>query len=591
MSEAIQPQSFADLGVPGPIARTLALEGKVTAFPIQQDTLPDSLAGRDILGRGRTGSGKTLAFAIPVVARLASHGSDTRAAMEEFEREKERIQRERANGRKPSRRMPHPRGLILAPTRELANQIDEVLAPLAHAMRLTTVTVYGGVKQGRQVAGLNAGADIVVACPGRLEDLLRQNLLSLESVEIAVLDEADEMADMGFLPAVERLLEQISDHAQCLLFSATLDHGVDQLVKRFLHDPKIHSVDEATSPVTEMTHHVFLTTRDDRFPLVCALAKGQGKRILFTRTKFQAEKLARRLRSNDIPATDLHGNLSQRQRDRNLALFTDGDVNVLVATDVAARGIDVNGVALVVHVDPPNDPKSFLHRSGRTARAGHAGDVVTLMMPDQRRSALNVLREADIHVKPIAVREDSPEVSELVERVEREAEVWRQESEEARRAAEERAAEAKRQMRLDRHADGAPAGKSAGKFSRKKEQQPSEKSSNTWKRNKRRHRTPDGPRFVEDSSLAVNARGGKRVHRKPIRVVEDLRGEDAKRHDRQVAARAEERKSPDRRNRSDRHNRSGQTNRDYGTQRQPRSHSHAHAQGTAASKRSYRKTR
>lgn len=568
MSEAMQSQSFDDLGVPGPMTRALALEGKVTAFPIQQDTLPDSLAGRDILGRGRTGSGKTLAFAIPMVARLASHGSGTRAAVEEFEREKNRIQRERASGRKPSRRMPHPRGLILAPTRELANQIDEVLAPLARAMRLTTVTVYGGVKQGRQVAGLNAGADIVVACPGRLEDLLRQNLLSLESVEVAVLDEADEMADMGFLPAVERLLAQISDRAQCLLFSATLDHGVDKLVKRFLHDPKIHSVDEATSPVALMTHHVFLTTRDGRFPLVCALAKGQGKRILFTRTKFQAEKLARRLRSHDIPATDLHGNLSQRQRDRNLALFTDGGVNVLVATDVAARGIDVSGVALVVHVDPPNDPKSFLHRSGRTARAGHAGDVVTLVMPDQRRGALRVLREAGIHVKPVSVREDSPEVGELVERVEREAEVWRRESEEAlhaaeERAAEERAAEAKRQMRLDRHDDDTPAGMATGKASRRKERQPSGKAPNANgrnkrnKRNKRRKKTSNAPRFVEDSSLAVNARGGRRVHRKPIRVVEDLRGEDAKRHDRQVAARAEFRRSPDRHKRGRRDYRNG----------------------------------
>lgn len=409
-----RPLTFGELGVPGPLVRVLAADDKKTAFPIQADTLPDSLAGRDILGRGRTGSGKTLAFSIPLVTRLGSYDSLGEIAMEEFRKEIKRRKKASLEERRADDFLPHPRGLVLAPTRELANQINDVLMPLAHTFGMNTTTVYGGVKYIHQIRDLKAGADIVVACPGRLEDLLRQQALTLSSVEVVVIDEADEMADMGFLPPVKRLLEQISPDAQHMLFSATLDHGVDEVVNTFLHDPKVHEVDSATAEPDLMTHHVFETTRGDKHELVRMLASGEGRRILFTRTKFQAKKLAKNLTQNGIPAAELHGNLNQNQRDRNLAAFDSGDVRVMVATDVAARGIDVGGVELVVQVEPPADPKSFVHRSGRTARAGKAGDVVTLVLPEQRRETRRLLNQAGIKTKMIEVTHDSPEVLELV---------------------------------------------------------------------------------------------------------------------------------------------------------------------------------
>ena len=412
--EESNPITFGELGVPGPLVRVLAADGKKTAFPIQADTLPDSLAGRDVLGRGRTGSGKTLAFSIPLVTRLGSYDSLGETAMKEFRDEIKRRKKASLEERRSDDFLPHPRGLVLAPTRELANQINDVLMPLAHAFGMNTTTIYGGVKYIHQVRDLKAGADIVVACPGRLEDLLRQKALTLSSVEVVVIDEADEMADMGFLPPVKRLLEQISPNAQHMLFSATLDHGVDEVVNTFLHDPKVHEVDSATTEPDLMTHHVFETTRGDKHELVRTLASGTGRRILFTRTKFQAKKLAKNLTQNGIPAAELHGNLSQNQRDRNLAAFDSGDVRVMVATDVAARGIDVGGVELVVQVEPPADPKSFVHRSGRTARAGKAGDVVTLVLPEQRRETRRLLNQAGIKTKMIEVTHDSPEVLELV---------------------------------------------------------------------------------------------------------------------------------------------------------------------------------
>ncbi|KOA37727.1 DEAD/DEAH box helicase [Bifidobacterium breve MCC 0476] len=412
--EESNPITFGELGVPGPLVRVLAADGKKTAFPIQVDTLPDSLAGRDVLGRGRTGSGKTLAFSIPLVTRLGSYDSLGQTAMKEFRDEIKRRKKASLEERRSDDFLPHPRGLVLAPTRELANQINDVLMPLAHAFGMNTTTIYGGVKYIHQVRDLKAGADIVVACPGRLEDLLRQKALTLSSVEVVVIDEADEMADMGFLPPVKRLLEQISPNAQHMLFSATLDHGVDEVVNTFLHDPKVHEVDSATAEPDLMTHHVFETTRGDKHELVRTLASGTGRRILFTRTKFQAKKLAKNLTQNGIPAAELHGNLSQNQRDRNLAAFDSGDVRVMVATDVAARGIDVGGVELVVQVEPPADPKSFVHRSGRTARAGKAGDVVTLVLPEQRRETRRLLNQAGIKTKMIEVTHDSPEVLELV---------------------------------------------------------------------------------------------------------------------------------------------------------------------------------
>ena len=412
--EKSKPITFGELGVPGPLVRVLAADGKKTAFPIQADTLPDSLAGRDVLGRGRTGSGKTLAFSIPLVTRLGSYDSLGQTAMKEFRDEIKRRKKASLEERRSDDFLPHPRGLVLAPTRELANQINDVLMPLARTFGMNTTTIYGGVKYIHQVRDLKAGADIVVACPGRLEDLLRQKALTLSSVEVVVIDEADEMADMGFLPPVKRLLEQISPNAQHMLFSATLDHGVDEVVNTFLHDPKVHEVDSATAEPDLMTHHVFETTRGDKHELVRTLASGTGRRILFTRTKFQAKKLAKNLTQNGIPAAELHGNLNQNQRDRNLAAFDSGDVRVMVATDVAARGIDVGGVELVVQVEPPADPKSFVHRSGRTARAGKAGDVVTLVLPEQRRETRRLLNQAGIKTKMIEVTHDSPEVLELV---------------------------------------------------------------------------------------------------------------------------------------------------------------------------------
>lgn len=343
-----------------------------------------------MLGRGKTGSGKTLAFSIPMVARLA-------------ETQPSRPARGRA-----------PRGLILAPTRELATQIAAVLDPLAKACGLTTTTIFGGVKQKRQETALAAGVDIVVACPGRLEDLLQQGIVSLDCIEVTVLDEADHMADMGFLPGVTRLLAKTPVKGQRMFFSATLDNDVDKLVRRFLHNQVLHSVDDPTSHVAAMTHHLFEVTAEDKSELVHRLASGAGRRILFTRTKHRAKRLARLLTKQGIPAVDMHGNLSQSARERNLAAFAEGGVKVLVATDVAARGVHVDAVELVVHVDPPTEHKAYLHRSGRTARAGSAGDVVTIMTPEERKDTLALLRKAKISVKPQKVTADSAQVSPLV---------------------------------------------------------------------------------------------------------------------------------------------------------------------------------
>ncbi|PRZ42446.1 superfamily II DNA/RNA helicase [Antricoccus suffuscus] len=383
--------TFASLGVPAPLVKTLTSKGITSPFPIQVDTLPDTLNGRDVLGRGKTGSGKTLAFAIPMVARLAG---------------------ELAGGK---RRPGRPLGLILAPTRELATQIATALEPLASSYGLKVTAIFGGVSQHRQEVALRGGIDIVVACPGRLEDLMNQKILTLEAVEIVVLDEADHMADLGFLPVVTRILNATPPKAQHLLFSATLDNGVDKIVKRFLNNEVLHSVDEANSPVSAMTHHVFeVGSVDAKKQLVRKLASGTGRRILFMRTKHQARKLARQLTQDGIPSVDLHGNLSQGARDRNLAAFSAGTAKVLVATDVAARGVHVDEVELVVHVDPPTEHKAYLHRSGRTARAGSAGDVVTVSLPEQRRDLSQLMRKAAIKVSPQQVTAESDQVAKLV---------------------------------------------------------------------------------------------------------------------------------------------------------------------------------
>jgi superfamily II DNA/RNA helicase len=379
-------QSFADLGIGEPMINVLTAQGITAPFPIQLATLPDALAGRDTLGRGKTGSGKTLAFCMPLVDRLARM-------------------------RRPS----GPTGLVLAPTRELASQIAAVLEPLAAAYKLKVTTIFGGVPQNRQVAALRSGIDIVVACPGRLEDLMKQRLICLDAVEVTVLDEADHMADLGFLPAVTRILAATPSRGHRMLFSATLDNDVDKLVKRFLRNPVTHSVDAADSPVPAMTHHVFhVAGVAAKKELVHRLASGTGRRVLFMRTKHQARKLAKQLTESGVPSVDLHGNLSQPARDRNLAAFTTGKARVLVATDIAARGVHVDAVELVVHVDPPADHKAYLHRSGRTARAGNAGDVVTLALPEQRKELQAMMRRAGIDVSPQQVAAHSAPVQALV---------------------------------------------------------------------------------------------------------------------------------------------------------------------------------
>jgi len=383
--------TFGTLGVPAPLVSVLAAQGKTEPFPIQLDTLPDTLNGRDVLGRGKTGSGKTLAFALPLVARLGG---------------------KLAGGqRRPGR----PLALVLAPTRELATQITAVIEPLAEAYGLKSTTIFGGVSQQRQVAALKAGVDIVVACPGRLEDLMKQGFVALDAIEITVLDEADHMADLGFLPVVTRIMDKTPQTGQRMLFSATLDNGVDKLVRRYLHNEVLHSVDEATSHVSAMTHHVFeVDGVEAKNELIRTLASGTGRRILFMRTKHHAKKLAKQLTEAGIPSVDLHGNLSQPQRDRNLAAFSAGEARVMVATDVAARGVHVDDIELVIHVDPPAEHKAYLHRSGRTARAGKEGEVVTIMLPTQRKDTEALLRRAAISVIPQKVTAASDAVKALV---------------------------------------------------------------------------------------------------------------------------------------------------------------------------------
>jgi superfamily II DNA/RNA helicase len=359
--------SFASLGVPAPLVAVLDEDGITAPFPIQAATLPDALAGQDILGRAKTGSGKTLGFSLPLVARLA--GGVT------------------APGR--------PRGLVLVPTRELATQVQGVLVPLARALGLRVATVYGGVSYRPQVAALQRRTDVLVACPGRLADLMGQGHCDLGDVEVTVIDEADQMADLGFLPIVRRLLEATPSDGQRLLFSATLDSAIDVLARRFLRDPALHSVDEDSSPA-EIEHHVLTIDPAHRLDVVAALAGGQKRSLVFTRTKHGAQRLARQLCTAGIPAAELHGNLTQAARSRNLAAFGTGAVRVMVATDIAARGIHVDGVDLVIHADPPSEHKAYVHRSGRTARAGAAGVVVTMQTSSQAREVRKLLRAAGV---------------------------------------------------------------------------------------------------------------------------------------------------------------------------------------------------
>ncbi len=379
--------SFTDLGVPRSLVEILAKLDITIPTPIQAATLPDSLSGRDVLGRGRTGSGKTYAFLLPLVARLAQ-----------------------SRNPRQSRR---PRALILAPTRELVNQIDEALAPLAAATGLTRVTVFGGVGQNPQVTSLRRGVDIVIACPGRLEDLMGQRHVDLGSVEITILDEADHMADLGFLPGVRRIMDTTPKQGQRMLFSATLDAGVDVLVRRFLSNPATHQADSAQSPVSTMTHHVLHVSHDARLPVLLDLTAAPGRSVVFTRTKHGAKKLAKQLNASGVSAVELHGNLSQSARTRNMNLFHSGAASTLVATDIAARGIHVDDVGIVIHADPPVEHKAYLHRSGRTARAGADGVVVTLMTDDQVRDVRDLTRLAGVSATTTRVHPAHPLLAEL----------------------------------------------------------------------------------------------------------------------------------------------------------------------------------
>ncbi|HEX9040663.1 MAG TPA: DEAD/DEAH box helicase [Trebonia sp.] len=357
----------------------LAAAGITVPFPIQAATLPDALAGRDILGRGQTGSGKTLGFAIPLAARLAD--GYTSAC--------------------------RPRGLVLVPTRELAGQVQAVLVPLTESVGLSVATIYGGVPQGPQVARLRDRADIVVACPGRLADLIEQGHCHLGDVEVSVLDEADHMADLGFLPVVRRLLDMTPPDGQRMLFSATLDAAVDVLARRFMNHPAHHDIGSAEAPPA-MVHHLLTIAPADRAGVVTTLAGGSGRSLVFTRTRHAARRLARQLTAGGIPAAELHGDLAQGARERNLASFAGGVVRVIVATDVAARGIHVDGIDLVIHADPPAEHKAYLHRSGRTARAGAAGTVITLQAQAQAADVRALMRKAGVVPLAAAVTPGSP---------------------------------------------------------------------------------------------------------------------------------------------------------------------------------------
>jgi superfamily II DNA/RNA helicase len=379
--------SFAELGLPKPLVSALERAGKPFPFAIQVRALPDALAGRDVLGRGQTGSGKTLAFGLPVLARLAGG----------------------------QRRRSQPRALVLVPTRELAQQVHDELAPLSQGLDLKLTTVYGGASMGRQIDALRRGVDLVVATPGRLQDLINQRECDLSQIEITVLDEADHMADLGFLPVVTELLDLTPATGQRLLFSATLDRGVDKLVTAFLKDPALHAVASAASPVDSMDHLVFAVTHALKTDIAAEIAMRPARTLFFVRTKHGADRLAEQLSRTGVNAAAIHGNLTQNARRRALEDFSDGRTRVLVATDVAARGIHVDDVDLVVHYDPPADHKDYLHRSGRTARAGARGTVVSLILGDQVRDHQRLRERAGVEANAVSVVPGHPAVREVAE--------------------------------------------------------------------------------------------------------------------------------------------------------------------------------
>jgi superfamily II DNA/RNA helicase len=376
----VEGKSFLDLGIGSNISRQLASMGAESPFPIQAATIPDVLAGKDVLGRGKTGSGKTIAFGAPLVERLMENNGG----------------KDRQMGRKP-------RALILAPTRELAQQIDRTIQPIARSVGLFTTTIVGGVPQYKQVAALTRGVDVIIATPGRVEDLIEQGRLDLSQVKVTVLDEADHMCDLGFLEPVQRILRETSEGGQKLLFSATLDKGVATLVKEFLVDPAVHEVAGEDQASSTIDHKVLLIEQREKRAIIKQLAAGDGKTLVFTRTRAFAEEMAEFLSMAGTPATSLHGDLNQSRRTRNLQMLTSGKVKVLVATDVAARGIHVDDISLVIQADAPEEYKTYLHRSGRTGRAGKVGTVVTLVNRNRRRKMDELLGRAEIDAESIDV--------------------------------------------------------------------------------------------------------------------------------------------------------------------------------------------
>ncbi|NEA31771.1 DEAD/DEAH box helicase [Streptomyces sp. SID13031] len=385
LGEVAEGNGFAALGLAPRLVQRMAKDGITAPFPIQEATIPDALAGKDVLGRGQTGSGKTLGFGLPTLMRLAGGHTESR----------------------------RPRGMVLVPTRELAMQVHDALEPLAHVMGVTIKLIAGGLPYPKQIESLRRGVDLLIATPGRLIDLCEQGAADLGAVEIAVLDEADHMCDMGFMPAVTTLLDMTPTSGQRLLFSATLDNDVDKIVKTYLKDPVTHSTESGQATVSTMEHHLLVIEPGHKQSLTAELASRDGRTIVFVRTKLGADRVATQLRDRGVMAAALHGGLTQGARNRTLDQFKDGSVPVLVATDVAARGIHVDDVGLVVQADPPAEHKDYLHRAGRTARAGGKGAVVTLLLPHQRRGMMRMAESAGVEAEPVRARPGDGLMTEL----------------------------------------------------------------------------------------------------------------------------------------------------------------------------------
>ncbi|WP_328379750.1 DEAD/DEAH box helicase [Streptomyces sp. NBC_00440] len=369
-------ESFDALGLPPELTAAMTGLGVTEPFPIQAATLPNALAGRDVLGRARTGSGKTLAFGLALLARTAGMRAESK----------------------------QPLALVLVPTRELAQQVSDALRPYAQALNVRLATVVGGLAINRQAALLRTGAEVVVATPGRLADLVSRRSCDLQQVRITVLDEADQMCDLGFLPQVSEILDQVRPDGQRLLFSATLDRNVDRLVQDYLHEPVVASLDRVAGSVTTMEHHVLNVHPADKYATATEIAARDGQVLMFLDTKAGVDQFTRHLRASGVRAAALHSGKSQPQRTHTLAQFKDGEITVLVATNVAARGIHIEALDLVVNVDPPADAKDYLHRGGRTARAGESGIVVTLVTPNQRRDVNQIMTDARIRPTVTQVR-------------------------------------------------------------------------------------------------------------------------------------------------------------------------------------------